>query len=114
MANQNEQGMGILDRSLSEAPAVFVTAFRNGTGGHRVEVLSDRIVTRDRRGGTSQLRFAEIESALAFETDASPPTFGIHVVRRDNPHDVRYVFGDDATRRAFLRAVDRRLRTGTA
>jgi hypothetical protein len=110
MSDPSERIISILDRPSTEAPAVFLTACRNGTGGHRIEVLTDRIVTHDGHGGTSQLRFDEIESALAFETTVMPPAFGVRMMRRDDADDVCYLFSNDTTRRAFWCAVGRRMR----
>lgn len=102
-------------RYASETPPhEFVTAFRSGTGGHHVAVLADRIVTRYRHGGTDQLRVGDIVGISTFEAGASQPAYGVHVEQRGSPRDVGYHFEDDATRRAFLRAVARCLHPGIA
>jgi hypothetical protein len=86
-------------------PLAFTTAFRSGTGGHRVAVFPDRIVTHRRDGRTSVLPIGDIVSASTFEDGASEPAYGVHFVVQSPPRDIAYRFDDADTRRAFLRAV---------
>ncbi len=99
---------------VGTAPPEFLTAFRSGTGGHRVIVLPDRIVIAYRHGGTSQLPIDDIRALSTFETVSSQPAYGVQVERRSPARDVGYLFEDDATRRMFLRAVALRMTPGTA
>jgi hypothetical protein len=84
-------------RCAMTQPLEFVTAFRSGTGGLRVAVFDDRIV-----------------SIGTFESGASQPTHGLKLEVKSPPRDVGYRFDDDATRLAFVRAVRRRMRRDTA
>lgn len=86
-------------------PAEFTTAFRAGTGGHRVAVYDDRIVTHRRDGRMSVLPIGDIVSVSLFESLSSQPTFGAQFEVKAPPRDVAYRFDDAATRLAFLRAV---------
>jgi hypothetical protein len=82
----------------------FTAAFRAGTGGHRVAVFNDRIVTYRLDGRTSVLPLGDIVSASTFEGGSSQPAYGAHFVVRSSSRDVAYRFDDAATRLAFLRA----------
>ena len=88
----------------------FVRAFRSGTGGLRVAIFDDRIVTYLRDGGTAELPIVDISSAFTFESGASQPAYGVLFEVKAAEHNVAYRFEDDAARAAFLRAVRRRMR----
>ena len=91
-------------------PLEFVTAFRSGTGGLRVAIFADRIVTYLRDGGTTELPIDGIISAFTFESGASQPAYGVFFEVRAAQRNVAYRFEDEAARAAFLRAVQRRMR----
>ena len=95
-------------------PLEFVTAFRSGTGGLRVAVFDDRIVTYRRDGRTAKLPIADIIAVCTFESGASQPAYGVQLEVRSSPRDVAFRFEDDATRAAFLRAVRWRMRRDSA
>lgn len=95
-------------------PLEFVTAFRSGTGGLRVAVFDDCIVTYRRDGLASELQIGDIIAVSTFEGGASHPAYGVQLEVKSPPRDLGYRFDDDATRLAFLRAVRRRMRRDTA
>lgn len=115
MSGHDRQADSILAHRFPEAaPREFVTAFRSGTGGHRITVLADRIIVAYRHGGTSQLPLADVRCLSTFDTLSSQPACGVRVERRSAARDAGYLFEDDATRSAFLRAVGLCLGPGTA
>jgi len=87
------------------SPLEFTTAFRAGTGGHRIAIFSDRIVTYRRDGRVSVLPLDDVASVSTFEDGPSQPTYGAHFVLKSPSREAAYRFDAAATRRAFLRAA---------
>ena len=93
-----------------ESPAQeFATAFRSGTGGSRVVLLGDRIVTHYRGGRTTETRLCEIAYAGACETGLTGAAHGVYLVLRTPPYDTGYLFEQAATSLAFLAALRQRM-----
>lgn len=88
----------------------FTTAFRSGTGGHRVTILPDRIVTRLRTGGLSQLPIGTILAISTFESGFAEPSLG--VLFETSVGSTAYRFDEEEARRAFIGAVRQRWNPG--
>ncbi len=103
---------GWFQGDIEAKPAEFTTAFRSGTGGHRVTILPDRIVTRLRTGGTSHLPLDQILSLSTFEGGFAEPTFGVLCETRSTLGPIGFRFDDQEMRSAFIGVVRQRLGRG--
>ena len=89
----------------------FRTVFHSGTGGNRVLLLPDRIVTMERTGRSGALLLRDVFYAGPCESSWSPRAYGVYLVLRTPPYDTGYYFADPAERAAFLDELRRSLAT---
>ena len=83
----------------------FRTVFHSGTGGNRVLLRPDRIVTVERTGRTSVLLLRDVMYSGPCESSWSPRAYGVYLVLRTPPYDTGYYFADPAERAVFLDAL---------